>query len=78
MVGLLSKPLAGQYSDHTVDITIRFDREIPGARLQLKVSADTREAKYETTRDKERTVRRVSNEKMWVYNSLYSLPTLRG
>lgn len=63
-VGLLSKTLVGQYSDHTIDITIRFDREIHEAKLQLKVSADIKEAKYETTRSTERIIRRVSNEKM--------------
>lgn len=64
MVDLLLWPFVRQYSDHIIDITIQFDREIPDAKLQLKVSADIREAKFEITSSAERTVRRVSDEKM--------------
>lgn len=63
-VGLLPKHLIGQYSDHTIDITIKLHREIQDAKLQLKISADIKEAKYETTRSTERIIRRISNEKM--------------
>lgn len=64
MVDLLLWPFVKQYSEHTIGITIQFDREIPDAKLQLKVSADIREAKFEITSSAERTVRRVSDEKM--------------
>lgn len=35
--------------------------------MQLKVTADVKEKKYEIRKSKERIIRRVSNEKMYVY-----------
>ena len=52
--------------DQSLDITIEFEDEKPDAEMQLKVTADIEEQKYEIRRRnlREKTLRRVSSEKM--------------
>lgn len=52
----------------SVDITIELRDERPGAEMQLKITADVKEKKYEIRKSKERTIRRISDEKMYVYD----------
>lgn len=63
---LLSTP----NSDQLLDITITLDRR-SDAKLQLEVSADIKETKYDIRKSRERTVRRESTEKMYVYSSVH-------
>lgn len=55
-------------SDRFLDITIRLDQR-PDAKLQLEVSADVERVRYDIRKSRERTVRRESTEKMYVYGS---------
>ena len=51
-------------ADQTLDITIEFKGERPDAEMQLKVTADIKEAKYKIRKSKERIIRRISHQKM--------------
>lgn len=58
-------------SDQHLDITIELKSETPNAELQLKVSADIKEVKYEVRKGKGRTIRRISNDRMYVLSSTH-------
>lgn len=49
---------------HSLAIIIKLDGEIPDVDLQLKVSADIKEVKFEVQRNAENIIRSVFNQKM--------------
>lgn len=51
-----------------LDISIELNYRKPSAEMQLEVTTDSEEKKYQIRRSKEKTIRRVSNEKMYVRN----------
>ena len=55
-------------TDRLLDITIELADGRPDAEMQLKVTADTKEKKYEIRKSKERIIRRVSDERMYVHS----------
>lgn len=67
MVLFVRDPYLAPDSDQPIDITIQLARDRLDADLQLKVSADIKEVKCKIRRSKERTIHRVSNEKMYVH-----------
>ena len=64
--GIFRAKLLSPDTDQSLDITIEFKGERPDAEMQLKVTADIEEQKYEIRRRnlREKTLRRVSSEKM--------------
>lgn len=59
-------------SDESLDITIKLHEERrSNTKLQLEVSADVEGTKYEIKKSREKTARRESNEKMYVYSSVH-------
>lgn len=51
-----------------LDITIKLADGRSATEMQLKISADIKEKKYEIRMNKDRIIRRVSNEKMFVHS----------
>lgn len=54
-----------------LDITIELKNKRPDAKMLLEVTAGTEERKYEIRRSREKTIRRISNNKMYVYRSTH-------
>lgn len=49
------------------DVVIELEIGRPEVKMQLKITADTNERKYKVRKSKERTIRRISNGKMYAY-----------
>lgn len=54
----------GPTPDHTSDVSIEFTNALPEPRMQLKITADIKEQKYEVRRDGDRTIHWVSRGRM--------------
>lgn len=50
--------------DHTPDIFIKLADELPNSKIQLRISADVKDQKFEVRKSEERTIHWVSNRKM--------------
>lgn len=59
-------PLAPRINQ-PLDITIELKNKRPDAKMLLEVTVDTERKMYEIRRSKEKTIRRVSKDKVYVY-----------
>ena len=65
--GIFRAKLLSPDTDQLLDITIELKDERPDVKMQLKVTADIKEVKYEIKESKEKVICRVSHEKMSVH-----------
>lgn len=71
MVLLLRITLLAPDADRSPDITIELKDKRPDAKMQLKVTADVKEVKCGVRRLGEKTIQRVSHDKMYVFTLVH-------